>query len=201
MITIINYGMGNLRSVQKACEHLGYAAQITAEPERIRRAEKLILPGVGAFGDGMRELHARRLVQPIKEAVDRETPLLGICLGLHLLFTTGLEDGEQTGLDLLAGKVVRFASVPGLKVPHMGWNSLHLRRPEPLFAGIQEGSYFYFVHSYYAEPEDTTLVAAEACYPDPFAAALGRGRLWATQFHPEKSQKLGLRLLRNFAEI
>lgn len=201
MITIVDYGMGNLRSVQKAIERLGHAAEISANPERIGQAEKLILPGVGAFGDGMRELLERELVEPIKEAVKRETPFLGICLGLHLLFDTGLEDGEHAGLGILAGKVVRFATAPGLKVPHMGWNSLRIRQPEPLFAGIEDDSYFYFVHSYYAVPDDSAVVAAEACYPDPFTAAISQGRLFGTQFHPEKSQRLGLRVLRNFAEI
>jgi glutamine amidotransferase len=201
MITIIDYGMGNLRSVQKAFERLGYPADITGEPQRVGQAEKLILPGVGAFGDGMRGLRERELVEPIQDSVKRETPFLGICLGLHLLFTTGLEDGEHEGLGILAGQVVRFGTVAGLKVPHMGWNSLRIRQPEPLFAGIEDGSYFYFVHSYYAAPEDPAVVAAEACYPDPFTAAIARGRLFGTQFHPEKSQRLGLRVLRNFAEI
>lgn len=201
MIVVIDYGMGNLRSVQKGFERQGHAAEITADPLRLADADKIVLPGVGAFGDGMREIEARGLAEPIREAIAAGKPFLGICLGLHLLFTTGFEDGEQPGLGVLAGKVVRFGRRPGLKVPHMGWNQLHLLRPSPLLEGIEEGSHVYFVHSYYAVPEDRALVAAETEYDGPFAACLWRDNVFATQFHPEKSQAVGLRMLRNFAEL
>lgn len=201
MILIIDYGMGNLRSVQKGFERHGHAAEISSDPDRLAKAEKIVLPGVGAFGDGMRELRERNLIEPISDAIDSGKPFLGICLGLQLLFTTGFEDGEQPGLGILEGRVVRFPRRPGLKVPHMGWNQLHLLHPSPLLEGTQEASYVYFVHSYYAVPEDPEIVAAESDYDGPFAACLWRDNVFATQFHPEKSQHVGLRMLRNFAEL
>lgn len=201
MILIVDYGMGNLRSVQKGFERFGHATEISADPARLSEADKIVLPGVGAFGDGMRELRDRGLVEPIREAIASGKPFLGICLGLHLLFTTGFEDGEHAGMDVLAGRVVRFPRRPGLKVPHMGWNQLHLVRRGPLLEGIEEGSYVYFVHSYYAVPDDPRIVAAETDYNGPFAASIWHKNVLATQFHPEKSQQVGLRMLRNFAEL
>lgn len=201
MIAIVDYGMGNLRSVQKAFERHGYPAEITADPNRLAEASKIVLPGVGAFGDGMRELRARGLNEPILAGIEAGKPFLGICLGLHLLFSVGDEDGEHAGLGVFAGRVIRFPRRTGLKVPHMGWNELHLRRASPLLAGIEEKSHVYFVHAYYAVPDDPEIVAAETDYGGLFASCLRRDNVFATQFHPEKSQHVGLRMLRNFAEL
>jgi glutamine amidotransferase len=192
MLTIVDYGSGNLRSVQKAFEKLGTPAAITSDPAAVAAADRLVLPGVGAFGDAMRELTARGLVEPITAHLQADRPFLGICMGLQLLFETGLEGGRQAGLGVLPGQVVRFDLPAGLKVPHMGWNAVHWQgdwRP------AAEGEHFYFVHAYHARPTDATMIAATADYGGPFCAAVRRGRLFATQFHPEKSQAAGLRLL------
>ncbi len=198
MIAIIDYGMGNLRSVQKAIEAVGSTAEVTSDPDRVRHASKVVLPGVGAFADAMSELRRTGLGEAFREAVHQGKPCLGVCLGLQLLFDQSLEDGEHDGLGLLRGRVVRFASQPGLKVPHMGWNTLKLRRPAPILAGLADASSVYFVHSYYARPEDPEVVAAEADYPEPFAAVVWRDNLTACQFHPEKSQGVGLAMYSNF---
>ncbi len=199
MIVIIDYGMGNLRSVQKAFEAVGHEAEITADPDRIRAATRVVLPGVGAFADAMAELRRTGMDQAFTEAVQSGKPCLGVCLGLQLLFTTSHEDGEHQGLDLIPGEVVRFEPRPGLKVPHMGWNTLAIRRPIPLFEGIDAEPSVYFVHSYYARAGDPDDVAATADYPEPFAAVVHRGNLTACQFHPEKSQRVGLAMYANFA--
>jgi len=199
MLAIIDYGMGNLRSVQKGFERVGVAATITADPAEIARADKLVLPGVGAFPDAMAELQRRGLIEPIRQAVRADKPFLGICLGLQLLFETGDEGGRHEGLGLLAGEVVRFPPQTGLKVPHMGWNQLELRGNSPLFAEVPNGSHVYFVHSYYVVPRDSQVIAAQADYGHPFTAAIQHGQLMATQFHPEKSQDIGLKMLANFA--
>ena len=176
------------------------AAVITGDPNRVAEADRLVLPGVGAFRDAIARLRESGLAGPISEHVRSGKPFLGICLGLQMLFTTSHEDGVHAGLDLFPGEVVRFPSAPGLKVPHMGWNHLRLARPDcPLFCGLADGAAVYFVHSYYAAPADAGVVAATADYPMPFAAAVWRGRAVATQFHPEKSQAVGLAMLRNFA--
>jgi glutamine amidotransferase len=201
MIAIIDYGMGNLRSVQKAIEAVGAPAEITSDPARVRQASKVILPGVGAFADAMAELRRTGLGDAFCEAVHQGKPCLGVCLGLQLLFDLSLEDGEHPGLGLLRGRVVRFASRPGLKVPHMGWNTLRIRQPAPLLEGLGEAPSVYFVHSYYAQPADTDVLAAEADYPDPFAAVVWRDNLTACQFHPEKSQAVGLRIYANFLTL
>ena len=205
MITIVDYGMGNLRSVAKALEHLGASATLTSDPGEIARAEKLVLPGVGACGAAMTELKRRQLVEPIRQAIGSGTPYLGICLGLQLLFESSEEAPGVAGLGLLAGTVKKFRD-SSLKVPHMGWNQIN--RPETsdirhqrLLEGIPDGSYCYFVHSYYAEPSDQTLVALRTAYGMPFASMVARERLFATQFHPEKSQAVGLRLLENFIKL
>lgn len=201
-IAIVDYQMGNLRSVQKALEHVGAKATITSDPECISRAAKVILPGVGAFGDAMRELKSRHLVQPIVESIRGGKPFLGICLGLQLLFETGLEGGEYIGLGVLPGKVVRFDLPAALKVPHMGWNQVVERKPaSPLLKGILPSAYFYFVHSYCVVPCDATTSWLECDYGGSFCAAVWRDNLFATQFHPEKSQRDGLQLLRNFSEL
>ena len=201
MIAIVDYQMGNLRSVQKALEKVGHAAEITSDPQVLGRADKIILPGVGAFRDAIAELRNRDLVGPIKDAVDSGKPFLGICLGLQLLFDVSYEDGEYEGLGILSGEVVRFKVPPEYKVPHMGWNQAKIVRRAPILAGIEEGSHFYFVHSYYVVPKDQDLVAIESDYPDPFCAMVWRDNLFATQFHPEKSQANGLQLLKNFATL
>ncbi len=201
MIAIVDYQMGNLRSVQKGFEHVGCAAQITADPDEIAAAEKLVLPGVGAFQDAMDELRRRDLIEPIRAAIDAGKPFLGICLGLQLLFETSHEDGQHAGLGVLRGDVVRFRVPPGLKVPHMGWNQARIRRQAPVLAGIADETHFYFVHSYYVVPTDAAVVALETSYPAPFCSMVWRDNLFATQFHPEKSQADGLKLLRNFAAL
>jgi imidazole glycerol-phosphate synthase subunit HisH len=198
---IVDYGMANLRSVQKAFEKVGSAAEITSDPAVVAAANKLVLPGVGAFQDAIARLRESGLDRPITEHIRKDKPFLGICLGLQLLFTRSMEDGVHSGLDIFAGDVVRFPEVTGLKVPHMGWNSLHFRGDCPLFRGLPEGSAVYFVHSYYPVPTDPSLTSAEADYPTPFTAAVWRGNLFATQFHPEKSQAVGLRMLENFAGL
>jgi len=198
---IVDYGMANLRSVQKALEKVGAAAQITSDPAVVAGADKLVLPGVGAFQDAIARLRECGLDSPITDHIRQDKPFLGICLGLQLLFSRSMEDGVHLGLDIFAGDVVRFPEVKGLKVPHMGWNSLRFRGDCPLFRGLPEGSAVYFVHSYYPVPTDSSLTSAEADYPTPFTAAVWRGNLFATQFHPEKSQAVGLRMLENFARL
>ena len=201
-ITIIDYGMANLRSVQKAFEAVGHAAEITSDPNRIAESPKVVLPGVGAFQDAIARFRGTELGSVVKKHIDSGRPFLGICLGLQMLFTRGHEDGVHPGLDIYAGDVVRFPSVPGLKVPHMGWNTLRFTRPGcPLFRNLPEDPAVYFTHSYYAEPADKELIVAEADYPGPFCVAIWRDNVMATQFHPEKSQRVGLQMLKNFAEM
>jgi glutamine amidotransferase len=201
MIAIIDYGMGNLRSVQKALEAVGHRAEVTCDPDRVRRADKAILPGVGAFADAIAELRRTGLGEAFVEVARAGKPCLGVCLGLQLLFDVSEEDGEHAGLGLLPGRVVRFAASPGVKVPHMGWNTLRVRRPAPLLAGLDPDPSVYFVHSYYAVPSRPDDVAAEADHPGPFAAMVWRDNLTACQFHPEKSQQVGLAMYGNFASL
>ena len=199
-IAIIDYQMGNLRSVQKGFEKVGHEAMITSDPAELAKAERIVLPGVGAFGDAIAELRRRNLVEPIKEAIASGKPFLGICLGLQLLFDVGYENGEYEGLGILRGKCVRFDLPHEFKVPHMGWNRGTIKRKAPILKDTADGTFFYFVHSYYVVPEDPSLVAIETDYGHPFCAAIWKDNLFATQFHPEKSQEEGLRLLRSFAE-
>ncbi len=199
MLAIIDYQMGNLRSVQKAFESVGVEAIITDSPTEILAADRVVLPGVGAFRDAIGEIRRRDLVGPITEVIGNGTPFLGICLGLQLLFDYSEEDGHIEGLGLLAGKVVRFDVPSNCKVPHMGWNELHFVHRPPIFDGVGEGSHFYFVHSYHVVPDDPSVVAIESEYPVSFCAAVWRDNLCATQFHPEKSQTHGLQVLKNFA--
>jgi imidazole glycerol-phosphate synthase subunit HisH len=201
MIVIIDYGMGNLRSVQKAIEAVGSAAHVTSDPDQVRRASKVILPGVGAFADAIAELNRTGLGDAFREAVVAGKPCLGVCLGLQLLFDVSEEDGEHAGLGLLPGRVVRFAARPNLKVPHMGWNTLRICRHAPLFLGLEPSPYVYFVHSYHARPDNPDDVAAVSEYPDPFPAVVWRDNLMACQFHPEKSQATGLAMYANFAAM
>jgi len=199
MITIIDYGMGNLRSVQKAFERVGAQAVVINNPEALQDADALVLPGVGAFGDAMTNLRAAGLVGPILSAVGEGKPLLGICLGMQLLFEESEEMGCHQGLSLLPGRVRRFAE--GLKVPHIGWNQIHIRRPCPLLTGVRDGSFAYFVHSYYADPAEEEIVVAVTDYGPGFASVVAQGRVFGIQFHPEKSQDVGLRILRNFVSL
>jgi glutamine amidotransferase len=201
MIVIIDYGMGNLRSVQKAIEAVGSNAQVSSDPDHVRRASHVILPGVGAFADAMAELRRSGLGEAFVEAAGAGKPCLGVCLGLQLLFDSSSEDGAHEGLGLLPGRVVRFRPRPGLKIPHMGWNTLRVRNQVPLLAGLGPEPSVYFVHSYHAVPDRSDDVAAVADYPDPFAAIVWRENLMACQFHPEKSQHVGLAMYANFAAL
>ncbi len=199
MILIIDYGMGNLRSVSKALEHFGARVEISDKPKDLQTADKIILPGVGAFGDAMEELNQRGLAEPLIQEVRAKKKLLGICLGLQLLFETSEESPGVPGLGLLPGSVVRFRS-SDIKVPHIGWNSITLQNPHPLLVKVPDKSYFYFVHSYYGKPAQNMLSAASCTYgSEIFSAMVGEGNIFATQFHPEKSQDAGLQILKNFA--
>lgn len=197
MLAIIDYGAGNLRNVYMAFRRLGLEALVTNEAKQVRRANALVLPGVGAFGDGIGNIRALGLEEAIVSAIRDSVPFLGICVGLQLLFEVSDEMGEHRGLGVLGGRVRRFPQ--GLVVPHMGWNQIHEVRDVPLWHGIPDGSYAYFVHSYYADPEDSAVVAARTDYGILYASAVARGNLYAIQFHPEKSQDVGERILRNFA--
>jgi len=201
MISIVDYGMGNLRSVHKGFEKLSFSACVIERPEEIRCADKLVLPGVGAFADAMDGLRARQMIDPIHDFISSGRPFFGICLGMQLLFDKGYEDGEFDGLGVLPGRVIRFAANAGYKVPHMGWNQLRIRRPAPLLDGVADESFVYFVHSYYVLPMDESITTAETDYGGSFTSIVWRDNIFATQFHPEKSQQVGLRLLRNFAEL
>lgn len=198
-IVIVDYGMANLRSVQKAFEKVGAAAIISGDPNRVAEADKLVLPGVGAFRDAIARLRETGLDAPIVTHVRAGRPFLGICLGLQLLFTTSYEDGEHRGLDLFAGEVVHFERTPGLKVPHMGWNQLRVLRQAPPLRELPPEPSVYFVHSYYVKPKDASIVATETDYGAPFASSIWHENVFATQFHPEKSQRVGLAMLRAFA--
>lgn len=206
-ITMIDYGGSNLRSVQKAFEAVGVEVDVTPDPDLVVRARRLVLPGVGAFPAGMEGLKARGLDEAITQAVAAGIPLLGICLGMQLLFDESEEMGRHAGLGLLTGRVVRFDGCAigpegrGLKVPHMGWNQIEHPGTHPLLAGVPSGSHAYFVHSYYCAPSQATDVIATAEYDLRFAAIAGRGHILGIQFHPEKSQAVGLRILKNFADM
>jgi len=201
MIAIIDYGMGNLRSVQKAFEKVGHEAIVTSDAAQVAAASKVVLPGVGAFEDCIAELHRCNLVKSVHKAVDSGKPFLGICLGLQMLFDVSYENGRHEGLGILPGEVVRFDLPKEYAVPHMGWNQLSIRRPAPILNGIADGAYVYFVHSYYVVPKDESVIATETDYGGPFCSMVWRDNVYAAQFHPEKSQTDGLRILKNFAEL
>jgi glutamine amidotransferase len=201
MITIVDYGMGNLRSVQKAFQKLGIPAEISQSPAEIARAEKLVLPGVGAFRDAIAELKTQQMVAPLRDHIAAGKPFLGICLGLQLLFDVSYEGGEWEGLGVVPGEVVRLEDQPGLKIPHMGWNELQIIGEPRVLKDIPTGSHFYFVHSYHVVPREESVVAARTTHGQSFVSVIARDNLFATQFHPEKSQRLGLKLLTNFAEL
>lgn len=201
MIDIVDYGMGNLRSVQKAFESLGVDAQIRTNSRELSDCAKMVLPGVGAFRDAIGELKRQDMEGPIRDHIASGRPFLGICLGLQLLFDVSYEDGEWEGLGLVAGKVVRFEDQPDLKIPHMGWNTLNIVQENKLLNGIPDSSYVYFVHSYHVVPDDRTVVATTTEHGSEFVSSIAAENLLATQFHPEKSQSVGLRILKNFAAL
>ncbi len=201
MIAIIDYDAGNLKSVEKALQHLGQECMITGNADEILSADKVILPGVGSFGDAMSNIRRLGLEDVIKEVAANGTPFLGICLGLQLLFESSDETPGVEGLGILKGKIVRIPDKEGLKIPHVGWNSLHLQNEGRLFEGLGEDPYVYFVHSYYLKAEDETIVKATTDYSTCIHASVEQGNVFACQFHPEKSSTVGLKILENFANI
>lgn len=201
MIAIIDYDAGNLKSVEKALKFLGEESLITRDFREILAADKVILPGVGAFGEAMDQLKKFELDKVIHEVVDRQTPFLGICLGLQLLFAGSEENSGVEGLHVLDGKILKIPDQPGLKIPHIGWNSLHLKNQGRLFQGISEGAFVYFVHSFYLQAEEERIVKASADYSVNIHASVEQKNVFACQFHPEKSGKVGLHILKNFAMI
>ena len=200
MIAIIDYGAGNLRSVQKACEFIGADAIITSDKNIIKSAERVILPGVGAFGDCMKSIESHDLFDTIHQVCEIGTPFLGICLGLQLLFEESEETPGAKGLGIFKGKNVLIPKKPCLKIPHMGWNSLSFKKESPLFKDIPENSFVYFVHSYYMEPEDKSIISATCNYSEELPVALSKDNVHAVQFHPEKSGETGLKMLSNFIQ-
>jgi glutamine amidotransferase len=201
MIAIVDYGMGNLRSVEKALQKVGEEALVTNDAGKIRNSKGVVLPGVGAFRDCMRNLRQYGLIEPLYKFIQAGRPFLGICLGLQLLFTHSEEFGRYEGLGVIKGRVVRFPNLPRLKVPHMGWNTISIKGKVPLLKGIEDGSYFYFVHSYYVIPEDEDIIATTTHYGVEFVSSINKDNIFACQFHPEKSQKLGLRILKGFGDL
>lgn len=201
MVAIIDYGAGNLSSVKKALDYLGAESEITQDKEKILSASHVILPGVGSFGDAMKSMAERGLVEPVKQAARSGKPFLGICLGLQLLFESSEESKGVEGLGLIKGKIVQIPRDNGLKVPHIGWNSVKINQKNGIFSGIEDGSYFYFVHSFYLKDAEPDAVAATTEYGVDIECAVQKGNLCATQFHPEKSSRLGLQLLENFLKM
>ena len=201
MIAVIDYGMGNLRSVSKALEHVGADVKVTGNPKDLKSARGIVLPGVGAFRDAVNNLKKLNLWEPILMEVESGKPILGICLGLQLLFERSYEFGETEGLGLIKGEVVKFDLPKEYKIPHMGWNQIYLRKESELLKGIKNGEFFYFVHSYYVKPKDEEVKLTETDYGILFTSSIESENIFATQFHPEKSQKAGLKLLSNFLKI
>ena len=201
MIAIIDYDAGNLKSVEKALKYLGQDVIVSRDSSEILQADKVILPGVGSFGDAMNNLDHFNLVDTIKKVAENDTPFLGICLGLQLLFEKSDETPGAEGLGILKGKIVKIPPAPGLKIPHMGWNSLHLQNNGRLFQGIPEQTYVYFVHSYYLQAEEPEIVKATTEYSTCIHASVEKDNVFACQFHPEKSSKWGLKILENFAAV
>lgn len=200
MIAIVDYGMGNLRSVEKGFLKVGVETVVTSDPEAVNNAEGVVLPGVGAFRDCMHNLAEMGLIEPVIGSINKGKPFLGICLGLQLLFTESDEFGITKGLDVFKGRVVRFPH-SDLKVPHMGWNAINFKSRPPIMSEINEGGYFYFVHSYYVVPDDNSIIATTTDYGLDFASMVWKDNVFATQFHPEKSQTLGLKILKGFGDF
>lgn len=201
MIAMIDYDAGNIKSVEKALLLLGHEVEVTGDPERILKAEKVILPGVGAFGDAMENLKRAGLDEVIRQVAAKRTPFLGICLGLQLLFERSDEAPGAEGLGLLEGEILKIQDQEGLKIPHMGWNSLHLEHGGRLFRGIEEQSYVYFVHSYYLKAKEESIVKASTEYSTHIHASVEKDNIFGCQFHPEKSSEVGLKILKNFVEL
>ncbi len=202
MIAVIDYGMGNLRSVGKALEYVGADVVITGEPSKLKDSRALVLPGVGAFRDAVKNLKGKGIWDVVIEEVKKGKPLLGICLGLQLLFEKSYEFGETEGLGLIKGEVIKFNLPPEFKIPHMGWNQVFKKKESPLLEGIKEGEFFYFVHSYYVKPEEEGVVLTKTDYGGLFfTSSIEKDNVFATQFHPEKSQRAGLKLLENFVKL
>lgn len=204
MIAIVDYDMGNLKSVQKAFEAVGHRAAVTRDPKAIADASHVVLPGVGAFGDCMRNLEQYGLVEPVTRAIATGKPFLGICLGFQLLFSESEEFGRHRGLGVIPGKVVRFpsnGSPARLKVPHMGWNAIAIGARSPVLEGVPDGAFMYFVHSYYVVPDDRAVACTMTDYGKPFVSSIARDNIFACQFHPEKSQGEGLKIIRNFGSL
>ncbi len=201
MIAIIDYDAGNLKSVEKALDFLGEDTVISRDRDEILSADRVILPGVGSFGDAMAKLKSYNLINTIYDVADRGIPFLGICLGLQLLFESSQESEGVTGLGMLKGNILRIPDTPGLKIPHIGWNSLNLINDGRLFKGIEENSYVYFVHSYYLKAEEQEIVKATAMYGTKIHASVEKGNVFACQFHPEKSGEIGLKILKNFVSL
>ncbi|OGP94487.1 MAG: imidazole glycerol phosphate synthase, glutamine amidotransferase subunit [Deltaproteobacteria bacterium RBG_16_47_11] len=199
-IVIIDYGMGNLRNVQKGFEKIGFEARLTRNKNEIGRASAIVLPGVGAFKDCMENLEKYGLVEILLRSIEKGKPYLGICLGLQVLFSESKEFGSHRGLNLIQGRVVRFEPDPEHKVPHMGWNTIEKEKEVPMLQGIESGDFFYFVHSYYVIPDKTQWISSFTTYGKPFVSSIWKENLFATQFHPEKSQQKGLRILENFVK-
>lgn len=202
MLAVIDYGAGNLRSVLHALKHLGVEnMQLVRSPQELEGAEKIILPGVGAFGASMEQMHKQELVEPVRQAVADGIPYLGICVGMQMLFDVGEEMGEHAGMGILEGRVVRFPNFEDRKVPHMGWNQLNIHRESELVANLSEENYTYFVHSYYCAPDNPDDIVASVDYGGDFTAIVQRDNIYGVQFHPEKSQNTGLQILTNFLNI
>lgn len=206
MIAIIDYGMGNLRSVEKAFEKVGFGAFVTDKSDIIEKADKVVLPGVGSFKDAIDGLNERNLVGPIIEHINKGKLFLGICLGLQLLFTKSVEGGEHKGLNVISGKVIKFGPLENknsdkLKIPHMGWNTIQIKKEVSILKGLPDNTFMYFVHSYYVVPDSDDVVATKTEYGNPFVSMISLDNIFATQFHPEKSQHSGLTVLENFGKL
>ena len=199
MITLIDYGMGNLQSVVGGLEKAGSHIRTATSGDDIKKAEAIVLPGVGAFESGMSNLRSKGIIKPLKEKISEGVPFLGICLGMQLLFTESEEHGSHKGLDIIPGRVIRFTDTD-LKIPHMGWNQVDFIKPSPLSAGLNELPYFYFVHSFYCAPDNDDHILGRTEYGAPFCSAVDKDNVFGTQFHPEKSQKVGLQILINFVK-
>ncbi len=200
-IAIIDYGMGNLRSVEKAFEHVGHNAFIAKQPDEVLLASHVVLPGVGGFPECMKNLERTGMIDAVYKSIESGKQFLGICLGLQLLFGESEEFGHHKGLDILEGRVVRFRLGPEFKVPHMGWNQIRIERDVPVLKGIPDNSFVYFVHSYYVVPSDKGIISTLTDYGNLFVSSIWKGNIFACQFHPEKSQEIGLRILKNFGDM